>query len=271
MADSPPDFANQLDPSKFNIKNAQSISSGLDNVKAGANNVNFDWSSVHDLLGQLAGGPGAAFDAKAKGEGNFAGQATAMGQEDLGAASGASASKLGHALMQLGSKAATQQAGQVAGAQSGEQLQNAQKAQQLKQAEVQARMNIYKQELALQNQKFEINNAATQAQNGLQTAQLQLQNMYNQAVSKAKNAKDLGEIQAQHNNFNNIMQYVSMGLGTVSTLAAAGAQQSVQGDAKLGAAYNGETLPQMSASSQNLAANYASNTGDPGIAALFGR
>lgn len=270
MSSSPPNFAEGLDPAKFAVSNTDSLNAGLDSVKKQTGDVNFDWSSVHDVLGQLADGPGKYYEAGAKGQGLSAGNETEMQQQDLGAASGASAGKLGHALMQLGSKHSAMQAQQVASADSAQQLQFAQKAQQLKQAEAQARMNIYKQELALKDQKFQIQNAATQAQNGLQVANLQLKNMYNEAVSKAKNAKEMGDIQVSHQNFSTVMNYVGAGLGTVSTIAAAGAQADAQAKADVGINNNiNSTLGPLSDSGAATASGYATMYGDSRIADMF--
>lgn len=216
-----PDFASQLDPNAFKVPGAQQLADHLGQAGSDTQGINFDWSQTHALLGQLASGQGFA-DQRASGKGLTAGAETAMGQQDLGASSGSPAD-LGKALMRLGSKASTGQAMQQASAQGQQQGQAMDAASQLREAQAAARIHIYKQELALQDQKFQIGRAVQQSKDGLDLANLQMRNMFNAAVSGAKNSTDLASLQKQHQDFSQIMQYLGAGVGTAASLTSAGA------------------------------------------------
>lgn len=249
----PPHFADQIDASQFQVPDSAALGAGIKGQQADIAGIHNDWSGVNSALDQFAPQQAAA-NALANGQGLTAGTEARMGQQNLGEVGGDTQS-LGKALMALGSKKSSGQAVQVAGAQGQQQVQAAQKATALQEAEQQARMHIYQSELQLQNQKFAMQQQTQKLSSGINIANLQLQNLFNNLVANANNAEDLGQIRKQHDDFNQTMMYVGAAMQGTSA-AAAGGTSIMQGinDPVSGWASSA------SASDKNLAAMYDSDS-----------
>jgi hypothetical protein len=221
MLPNAPNFPSSLDPNKFQVQGTEGLKGQLGQAQEGVDSLNYDWSNVNALINMEAGQQQGA-DARVAGQGLTAGDQTRMGQQNLSQVSNDPA-QLGKAMMQLGSKMSTQQEAQAGQAQHQQQMQALQQATQLKQQQAAQRIQMYKSQLALNDQKFQMSEAIKNTSSGLDLANLTLKNMYNAAVSKARNAEEIGNITAQFANFNEIMTYVGAGLQTASTAAAAGA------------------------------------------------
>lgn len=262
MQTNPPNFSEGLDKNTFRVQGTEGFNSRLDTAAKDVGAVENDWSNVNSLLQQLAQGHAFA-DNRAKGNDLTAGQAVRMGQQDLSAATNDTAS-LGKALMRLGSKAATQQVAQQAEAQQQQQMQAMQHAAALREADAQARMQMYKKELMLEDQKFQMARATQQMKDGLEVANLQLKNLFNVNLAKARNQQELSELDVQKHNFNQVMAYVGAGLGAASTITAAGAAASQANtaqnaaDSKEAAKYDTESSAQMASSTANIGRNFSS-------------
>ncbi len=215
------DIASHLDSNAFTVPGADALNTSLSKAGTDAGNIQYNWTNVNNLLGDMATQQGKA-SARAQGQGLTAGNEARMNQQDLGASAGDPAS-LGTALMKLGSKQSAGQAAQVAGAQSSQQLEAAQQSTELGQQQAQVRLQQFKAEMQLQNQQFQMQNAVKQSQNGLQSAQLQMQNMFNEQTSRAKNAQEMGDTQIQHDNFAQTMMYLGSTISAASAAASAGA------------------------------------------------
>lgn len=230
MQDSPPDFTKQIDPSAFQVPGNKDLSARLTQSASDTNAINYDWSNTNAAIGNL--GTNSEFWNKlASGEGLQGGNAARMGQEDLGANSGDPQS-LGKALMRLGSKQSAAQTQQVVQGNEQQQMQAAQHQQALKQAAAAAKLDMYKKEQELDAQKFQMVRATKQAQTGMDLATLQMHNLFNNLTAQARNATDLGDLRVRQDNFNEVMGYISMGLGAASSVAAAGAASMATGNAQ---------------------------------------
>lgn len=228
-----PDFSAGLNGSDFQTQNSASSSASLDAANKGFQGINYDWSEVHGLLAQLAAGT-ARSDSQAAGNNLTAGTTARMGQQDLGANTGSSAS-LGKALMQLGSKASAAQASQVSSADKQQQLEAAKQSTAMRQAAAATAMSMHKHELALASSKSNMARTVKQAQSGLELANLTLRNMYNDGVANARTAAELGTIQSNTDQFTNTMAYVGTSLGAASQAAAGTAQSLAANDAQAAA------------------------------------
>jgi hypothetical protein len=216
-----PNFASQVNPNDFKVQGEAEDTQKLNDASKSLDGISLDWTKTNAMLGQL-GGAQAGADAQATGKDQMAGRAAELGQQNLGANDGSPAS-VGKALMQLGSKMSAQQAANTAGAQEQQVVGANDEAANLRKANQDIQMSMYQKELTLNNTKAQMQDSVKQMQNGMQIAAAQLRNMYNQSVARARNAKDLSDIQMQHDSFNQIMNYVGAGLQATSAATAAGA------------------------------------------------
>lgn len=214
-----PDFSQGLDSSTFQVQGTDNYTKQLGDASKGIASLGYDWTNVNSLIDQEGALQGQA-DAQVK-DNTSAGREAQLSQDDLSASN--DPASIGKALMALGSKMSSQQAVQAGRAQEQQTLGQAGNAQALHQEMAQQRLAMYSKELDMQNTKFGMQNAVQQMSNGLALANQQLRNMYNQAVSSAKNAQQLADVRVQHDNFAQIMNYVGMGLGAASSVAAGGA------------------------------------------------
>lgn len=217
--DNAPNFASNLDPSKFQVGDTAGLKGQADAITKNTNGVQFDWSKVDSAVGQLAGLSDYFGSAAKGGAGATAGQQVRMQQDNLGEAP-QTAADLGKALMRM-SKGGVAQATQQQQAQSQQSMAFAKQAQQMKEAVVQTQMQKMKSDMQLQDVKFQMTRQLQKSKDGLDLANMTLKNMLNYGLSNAKNAKALDDLAAQKANMEQVFAYIGAGLGAGSAVAAA--------------------------------------------------
>lgn len=213
-----PDFSNTIDPSKFAVPDAAVDNQKADAIKGATAGISNDWTGVNRDVGQLAG-LSSYFDQVSQGKGDTsAATRTNAGQQDLSGGP-QTVADLGKAFLRL-AKGGSAQSADVQQASEGQKLAAANEAANLRKKATDAQLGKMQSDMTLNNAQFAITEKLTQAQNGLNLATMQLKTMMNYALSNAKNSGAMADLQAQHAAMNNLLQYIQMGLGAGSSVAA---------------------------------------------------
>lgn len=230
-----PNFAEQLNPNAFKVPGTDELNQKAVDINKATNSIKFDWGASDTAASKL-GGVSSYFQDQGAAEGRTtAGVRTKMNQERLGGGA-ATAAGLGQMLMRMGQKGAGQ-AAEAARAGDAQRQAYAQQAQNYRQVADQYKLGKMRAELALQQSQMAMARELQRAQDGLSTANLQLQLMYKQGLNAATNAKTVDTLNQQRIDSEKLFQYINAGIGAAvqvgSAYAAYSAGQTAKENAQL--------------------------------------